>query len=387
MKDLSQTFMYLAAFVVALALPLIIGSYCALRLRWRWRNLFDKIQELSLEKEYLRLFQYLDYEKIRDKPIAEVKESAVKVFRRRFWGENNLANYILPFLLTLATTALFAYVTLNAIQDSSDWAAFTKHIVPIAIAGGLLYVFPQYISRYSSLFLTPASLYELIARLWLAVFLGLVLAVMFDDKLKPVAAFIGGLVPITAFDFLKSKLFQGNQSAESSSCLATVKEIVENDNELLSQLTRNGIRTPIELAYANPLKLFVDTDLAIDVCIYFVDRAQLFLYVPDRTMRDGLNKYGIKTAVDLMTEVYVYPNTWISLSDELPSYMNRPLEELAKILGMQYVDSLRNTIDIMHGDPKLTYLLDFWHKLSRHIEENSRHLAEETKRIPPARTA
>jgi hypothetical protein len=313
---------------------------------------------------------------MRDKPIADIKESAERVFRRRFWGENNFIHYIVPFLLTFFTTILFGFVILRAIQGSPDWGTFIKHIVALAIAGGMLYVYPYYISRYSSLFLTPTSLYDLVGRLWLSVVLGIVLASVFANDLKPVAAFLGGMIPIAALDFLKNKLFSGDKLPESSSGLATIKEIVENDEDVLSQLTYIGIRTPLELAYVNPLKLFVETDLAIDVCIYLVDRAQLYLFVPDKTMREGLNRFGIKTAVDLMTELYEYPDTWITLADNLPNYMQQPLGEITKVLGMEHIESLRNTLDLMHADPKLMYLLDFWHKLSHHIEENSSQLRE-----------
>jgi hypothetical protein len=94
-------------------------------------------------------------------------------------------------------------------------------------------------------------------------------------------------------------------------------------------------------------------------------------------MRDGLNKLGIKTAVDIMTQLYEYPDEWIEPGDSLPGYLQAPLGEIAKVLNIVSIDTLRNVIDIMSEDPKLMYLLDFWQKLNKHIKKNSEQLTED----------
>lgn len=379
MTTLTQVFILLTAATVALTLPLLIISYGLFRLKWRWRNLLVKIQELNLEKEYLRIFQHSDFEDVQDDSLEDIKKSTEVVFRKRFWGENSLTNYIVPFLLTLSTTIILGYVILKALYGSSDWAAFLNRIIPLAVAGGMLYVYPLYVSRYCSLFLTPSSLYVLLGRLWLSVILGVVLASLFDAALKPAAAFLGGLLPVAALDFIVKKVFEkgGDKATESATGISRLREIIDYDEDLLSQLTIFGVRTPLDLAYINPIKLFVETDLEIDVCLYLVDRANLCLYVPDKSMRDGLNKLGIKTAVDIMTQLYEYPDEWIEPGDSLPGYLQAPLGEIAKVLNIVSIDTLRNVIDIMSEDPKLMYLLDFWQKLNKHITKNSEQLTED----------
>jgi hypothetical protein len=69
-------------------------------------------------------------------------------------------------------------------------------VLPLAIAGGLFYVYPIYILRYASLSLSPTCLYELVGKLWLAAVVGAVGASLFEASLKPVAGFVLALVPI-----------------------------------------------------------------------------------------------------------------------------------------------------------------------------------------------
>lgn len=130
----------------------------------------------------------------------------------------------------------------------------------------------------------------------------------------------------------------------------------------------------LELAYENPLKLFIETDLNLEACLYLIDRANLYLYVPARSIRQDLNRYGIRSAVDLMTLLYEYnpelgPDQWLRPDKPLPDHLKEPLREIAKTMKLEHIDSLRNQMEIMHCDPKLTYLLDFWQTVGRKIDK------------------
>jgi len=375
------TVVILVAALLALTLPLVILLYYNVRINFRRNNLLSKIHELQLELEYLRLYHFQEWTKYRQDPVGNKKvlEEFEKYFNASFEGMHKTKNYWLPFLLTLITTSIMAlvfYAWYSAELAGRVPAASPPLLLPLAVAGGLFYVYPIYILRYASLSLTPTCLYELVGKLWLAMIVGAVGASLFEASLKPIAAFLLALVPVAGLDFLKKTLFEKKKAEGQTEPLTSdllLLEILQYDEQLLSQLNYIGIHSLVELAFENPLKVFLETDLNMEASIYLVDRANLCLYVPDKAMREDLSRYGVRGAIDLMTMLYEYDpetekETETQLGDPLPEYMVAPLEEIAAILKIKHVDSLRNLIDIMMSDPKLLYLLELWHQVSDKID-------------------
>ena len=374
------TIAILVAALLALCLPLTILLYYRVRINFRRNNLLSKIHELQLEREYLRLFHYQEWKKIPNDPEGnkKVQEEFEKFFNTSFEGTNNTKNYWLPFLLTSVTTLIMGLIVFAwfNVEVAARVPILSTPVLPLAVAGGLFYIYPLYILRFASLSLNPSCLYELIGKLWLAIVVGVSGASLFEPSLKPVAAFLLALVPIAGLDYLKKMIFEKKKAEGQKDPLTSdlmLLEVLQYDEQLLSQLNYIGIHSVVELAFENPLKVFLETDLNMEASIYLVDRANLCLYVPDKAMREDLSRYGVRGAIDLATMLYEYDpetekETETQLGDPLPEYMKGPLEELARILKIQYVDSLRNLIDIMMADPKLLYLLELWHQVSDKID-------------------
>lgn len=374
------TVVILVAALLALTLPLVILLYYSVRINFRRNNLLSKIHELQLEQEYLRLYHFQEWKKYHDDPAGNEKvlEEFEKYFNASFEGMHKTKNYWLPLLLTFLTTSIMGLVFYAWFGEevAGRVPIAATPVLPLAIAGGLFYVYPIYILRYASLSLTPTCLYELVGKLWLAVVVGAVGASLFEAPLKPIAAVVLALVPMAGLDFLKKTVFEKRKAegqAEPLTSDLVLLEILQYDEQLLSQLSYIGIRSLSELAFENPLKVFLETDLNMEASLYLVDRANLCLYVPDKAMREDLSRYGVRGAIDLMTMLYEYDRetqkgTIIRPADPLPEHLLAPLEELARVLKIQHVDSLRNLIDIMMSDPKLLYLLELWHQVINRID-------------------
>jgi len=134
----------------------------------------------------------------------------------------------------------------------------------------------------------------------------------------------------------------------------------------------------LQIAYENPLKIFVETDLNLVVCIDLIDQANLFLYVPEPEIRKGLNRYGIRTAVDLMTQLYdnlpiiggkagEMEYRCLESSESLPAYLEEPLKNISKVMNLESVEALRNLIQMMVDNPQLQYVLNLWNRVSGEI--------------------
>ncbi len=377
---LDQLAVILVALLVAVSLPLLILAYYGLRLRLRRSMLSAKIVQLHLEAEYLKVYHFADWEKIRDQDAETIRKRFEAVFAKQFRGNNGFRSFLLPLGLTTVTSVLMAvvvYRTLNAPSSVTEF--FQDCVVPLSLAGAMLYVFPSFTARYAALSLDPQSLLSLLGRLWLAVITGVVVASAVTTALQPIAAFLGSLLPVAGLDFLAKKVFTPSEekgAAERAAAEAALLEVLHQDRELLAQLNHIGIRSVLQLAYENPLKIFVESDLNLIACIDLVDQANLHLYVPDREIRKELNRFGVRTAVDIMTQLDEYFPTasggleyrTLRPDEALPDRLKGTLSKMAAAMKLDTVETLVNLIRMMQDNPQLQYTHGFWDALDEKVD-------------------
>jgi hypothetical protein len=280
----------------------MVVAYYVIRLAGRTDHILTKIRLLSLEDQYLRVFHLEDW-----RDVSEDEEMLEKrfdqLFPSYFKGENSLGKYSVPFVLLTVTTIVFAVAVYGALIASPSIPETLRGVtLPFAVAGSLLYVYPLFGQRYAAASLSPLALYDLVRRLWLSVVIGIVAASVMAEEIRSLAAFLGAYVPLATLDLLEKRMF-GEQERQQSPRKASLLGIVGGDDQVLVQLENIGVRSTLQLAYDNPLRLFVETGLDIDVCTDLVDQANLHLYVPDKEGRQTLCRYGVRSAVDLMTQL------------------------------------------------------------------------------------
>lgn len=370
--------------MLAASLPLLMLAYYFLRLRLRRNILEAKILELGLESEYLHVFHFAEWEKLKAKNANQIRAGFETAFIKHFQSDNSFKNYCLPLLFACVTTFVLSYFIYQTLSpaDVKALGLFEKKVLPFALAGAFLYIYPLLISRYASLSLNPPTQLDLIGKLWLSTLIGIVTTFAVTESLQPIAGFLGGLVPLASIDLLKKKVFQEEKDPDAVR-RATLLEILHEDRNLLIQLDYVGIRSVLHLAYENPLKIFTETDLNLVVCIDLVDQANLYLYVPEGEIRKNLNRLGIRTAIDLMTQLYgSFPKIggtpgeaeyrYLDLEEELPGHLKDAMAQIAKVMKLESVEALRNLILMMVENPQLEYILGLWNMLSGHVENRKK---------------
>lgn len=366
----------LACLIVWLSLPLVTVAYYVVRLAARREHILAKIELLDLEDEYLRIFHLEQWQELPDND-EEIFQSFEELFRGHFSGENSFGKYSFPFALLTITTTVFAIAIYVALSDGTLVpAAVQGQAFPFAVAGALLYAFPQFIHRYAASSLNPQALFILTGRLWLSVVIGVVTALVagsfMAESAQSLAAFLGAYLPLVALDWMEKRMF-GERSREDDTGTKALSEIVKGDSQILSQLEYIGIRSVLQLAYDNPLRLFVETGLDLDVCTDIVDQANLHLFVLGKAQRENLAKYGVRSAVDLTTQVYAElpPREknrkqkevrFLGPDEPLPPHWQEPLEGIAKAMELEGVASLRNTIQILVDNAHVSYLHGLWER-------------------------
>jgi hypothetical protein len=368
-----------------------------------------KIKELHLEPEYLRVFHFVEWRDlnkiwgIKIKPLPgkkemskeeeerfknlkgeraeEFREKFKDIFDKQFRGDNNYQNYLLPFIFTFITTLAIAFICYDILALNSKYRIVADNLILIySMMGALLYIYPHYVTKYASYSLNPPVLFELLGRLWLAIILGVVSASVAHPTLQTATAFLGGLLPLASIELLKKKIFE-DKASDDGDRVNTMLEILHGDRNILSQFEYIGVRSVLELAYENPLRLFVQTDLNLVTCFDMVDQANLYLYVPDKNIRQELNQYGIRTGIDLMTQLdihfpskedkSIYEDRYIEQNEPLPKEMEEPMAGIAKVLKVENVGSLRNLIQMMKDNPQLKYLGELWATLNSEVDKST----------------
>lgn len=375
--------------MLAASLPLLMLAYYFLRLRLRRNILEARILELELESEYLRVFHFAEWEKLKSKNANQIRTGFETVFTKQFQSDNSFKNYCLPFLFTCVTTFVLSSLIYQILSSAGakELVGFEGKVLIYALAGAFLYVYPLFISRYASLSMNPPAQLELIGKLWLSTLIGIVTTFAVTESLKPIAGFLGGLVPLASLDLLKKKLSQEEKDQDTVR-KAALSEILHADSNLLIQLDYVGVRSVLELAYESPLRIFVETDLNLVVCIDIVDQANLYLYVPEAETRNNLNRLGIRTAIDLMTQLYGFfrkinrnpgevEYRFLQLEEELPEHLKDAMAQITKAMKFEDTGALRNLIQMMVENPQLEYILGLWNMMNGHVEKRKK---EEGKR-------
>ena len=371
----------LTCVLIVVALPIVVLAFYALRLSVRRKSLVNKLLELNLESEYVRLYDSERWRSLRNKQDGKgARRSFDAVLSSQFRGDNRGLSYVPPAALLLITALAFVGIILRvSTKPNTD---LMNYPVLFAIAGAFVYVYPRMIARYASLTLNPHCVYEFLGSLWISVLTGIVFTVVADEKLKVVAAFLGSLLPIPTLIFLKEKLFtkqSDTEKAEEEEC-RSLMEILGHDQDLCEQLSYIGVRSVRALADENPIRLFAEVDPDLVLCVDLVDRANLFQWIPDPTTRAAVHALGYRAAVDLMSVVFeeLPPRDdpagrrhyrFLGLDEPLPAHLQKPLAALATALRFPDVETLRNLLAMMAEDPQLAYLQNLWVRMSDSVEE------------------
>lgn len=375
----------LVSALIVLSFPLLVVAFYRLRLGARRRALLSKLLELNLEGEYLKVFHYAEWETlVADKTDVDrrIRASFVELFTNQFRGDNSVKNYIVPIFLTLLTTSLFALYVLWLWAHGPSSSQLLTHPALFAIAGSLVFVYPMFVSHYASLSLNPPTILELNGKIWLSALIGVVATTVIKDVAQPLVAFLSSLLPIAALELFKTRVFgekAATATAAEAAATSEMLEIIRYDRDLLTQLDYIGVRSVLELAYENPIRLFVEADPILIVCIDMVDQANLHLYVPDASIRRDLNTHGIRTAIDLMTQLYdEFPSRndatkrelrFLDSDERLPDHLQPAMVALANAMKLENVDVLRNLIAMMVANPQLQYVFYLWASLSERVDK------------------
>jgi hypothetical protein len=294
------TIYWLAA--AAPALPFLV-LYMAYR-----RTLLGKrftVQQVMVRKgvltSYLNVFGRTDASA--EKKDVEPNEVVDALFNLYYhWASYGFGLVLNIVITTAITVCMFirAGINMGLAPGLESLGQGMSPAVAFGFAGAYLWNLYDLVKRYQVVDMTPASFQFCWLRLLTATIVGPLASLAAAEGIKNAVAFGFGMLPLQAIfqyfaDFATKRLNIGvSQKPVAGPTLHYLQGMTA---DIIDRMSDEGIDSTATLAYADPMKLFLKTDIEWVVIIDIIDQALLFNYVGEKL--ESLRPTGIRGSIEL----------------------------------------------------------------------------------------
>jgi len=170
----------------------------------------------------------------------------------------------------------------------------------LSLGGAYVLNLYDMLKRYRTADLYPACLHFNWLHMIVAAFLGPLLSQAFAPAVGSVVAFGIGIFPLkdcleTAKDYAVKRLQLTATAAVAEG--PTLNKLQGLTQEVIDRLEEEGISSTVHLAYADPVKLLLRTNISWVVLIDIIDQALLFNYLGDKIAT--LRSLGVRGSIEM----------------------------------------------------------------------------------------
>ena len=273
---------------------------------------------------------------------------------------NNWLGYILPILLIMLTTVFAMYILMIKYGiitlKSSDYLS-TFQSTPDTLIFGFIgaYIWTHYelLRRYHIIDLSPFRLYYFWLRFLVSAMLAYLFGLAIQSPTNLVVAFAIGAFPVrTLASFLR-----GQAQKQKLDITDEITEFEKPNLHLLQGMTKNVIEqlneenvySTEQLAFSNPIRLLMRTNIEWTVILDFLDQAIAFNYIGEKI--NDLRRIGVRCAMELSQLLEVSPK-------------NKPAaRKLIKTISVKLsctVQEVENLIKVLADDDQLIFITNLW---------------------------
>ena len=238
--------------------------------------------------------------------VGDKKEDLVdELFALHYnWWAYGLA--VIFNMLVIAAAVAIAFVQggipLGLPAELKFYVLRAPAALTIAMAGAYVLNLYDVLRRYRTNDLSPSSLHFTWLHMIVAAFLGPLLSQAFVPAVALPVAFGVGVFPLkdsldTVMNLAKKKL---EITSTAQPCEPpTLQKLQGLTGEIIDRLDEEGLTSTVHVAYADPIRLLLRTNIEWAVIIDIIDQALLFNYVGDRI--EQLRPIGIRGGIELAT--------------------------------------------------------------------------------------
>ena len=278
--------------------------------------------------------------------------------------------------------SLFIYIVPVTINAVGVWMLtllfFERHQLPVlsaqlsafairlprsvmaAFIGAFVWGMYDAMRRYRGVSLSPESLHLTWVRMLVAGSLAPMVSTLgpaiFSGGFTDLIAFGLGALPInTLSDWLQGQMTTNLKVSTSPTEPPTLQSLQGTTANLLTALSEADIDSTQDLAYADPLKLFLRTNIPWKVTLDLIDQALLVNYVGDKAK--DLRRLGIRGSIELAA--LYEPLHPAAVTAPTSGNIKIVVARIAELLGEQ-VDAVFNLIDTCHFDFQVQFIGSLW---------------------------
>lgn len=301
-------------------------------------------------------------------PQYEVQEVKVtERFRRYYAHQFGRRHFILPLvLLFLISSASMIWNILSLI----DWLGFDGKTVDVnkagpghlpllavvALSGAFMYCISEQIQHWTSWDLLPSDLLWMSFRLVIAIPTAYAIAAVLNPETALPIAFLIGAFPTNTLmmiirRFAVNRLNLGEMPAGGATELQELQGI---DLRKAERFAGEGISTVLQLAYADPVKLTIRTNLGYNYIVDCISQALLWVYLR-KEERDGWIRVGLRGAIEVRL-------IWLRMQSDDVNKRAKNEQLLEKIAGeLKYeLAILKNVLEQAADDPYSEFIYESW---------------------------
>ena len=283
-------------------------------------------------------------------------------------------SYIFAIALNgLITFAVTAYILIWAgipLAQHSELPALAKSTLPtvaFGFAGAYIWNFYDLLRRYRAVDLTPPAFHFSWLRLLVGCVVGPLIAADVPARAQAMIAFAVGVSPLpTLFQYFNDIAKRvGIKTGEIQAEKPTLHNIQGVTKDVIGRLAEENIDSAEALAYSDPFKLFLKTDMEWAVIIDLIDQALLFIYLEDKIAL--VRPTGSRGCIDL---AYLFSRSVDreKFGEDKAAEAEALLEKLPERLKMDRAE-INGLCRSLVDDPRVAFLMDLYFKSFAEAED------------------
>jgi hypothetical protein len=287
--------LFILATVTGVAI-MMMGPFRYLRYGWaaKRKDIMGGLDQ-SARYEYFKRFAY-------DESFA-IGSDISKAFENFYENWYGRRFFVVPLVIHLVATFVFVFLVMLSVLDQHGGLhnPFFQLGFPAitAAAGAYMWVTNDFISRARRLDFSPADVAWGTLRLVVAIPMGYAFASLFTDRISPFVTFALGAFPLSALLSVMQRRMekQLHMASDTPETADSVSKLEGVDRDIRERLEKEDITTVTQIAYCDPIRLAMRSNLSFIYISDIAGQAIAWLYLRDKLSL--IKSFGLRGACEI----------------------------------------------------------------------------------------
>ena len=283
----------------ALMLPLL--RYLCIGWEAKRKDILDGLSR-SARLEYFKMFCRSNPPPEESKISTEFEKLYDKWYGRRFFWAPGL----LLFLVGIVAVTTVVFTGLNRLGYMKNPLVDLPVTALAAIAGAYLWVVDDHIARARRLDFVPSDVHWGVLRIVIAIPMGYAFAAITSKSLGPFIAFAVGAFPLATLISMLRRIAEKNlgMGATPDEASDDIIKLQGVNKTIVERLLNEDITTVTQIAYCDPVRLAMRSNLAFNFVTDCMNQALAWMYFQDGLY--AIRPLGMRGAVEIKSLIDSY---------------------------------------------------------------------------------